>query len=207
MSAALETLRCLRPNVPVEINFGLGAGSVPNSMTPERRLAHLQTLLPQIMQAGYSAHVIKASPEEYEDTLVVHGSFNTQACTTTLLWEQLEFLGQDCCSLQYTPQYIRRGPSGDDGWSLCFGPRAERWPFDDLLFKSLIRSVSALAKVFYFDELHPAESYWAYSALTSATCQEDFDMALSDYGLYQIESEEYLPFTNIQERLRDYYAS
>lgn len=127
MSAATQTLACIKDGANVIINFGLaGPLSGRNKLTVDQRLINFDKLLPEVLQAGYRREVLFSVDPYDEPTFIVSGKFRLDASYSLRLWEALVENEQDCCSIYY--------PQLDAG--VLFGPNAVEWgEFDKLLFK------------------------------------------------------------------------
>ena len=111
---------------PVILNFGLLPGLVskqPHMLPMQRSIAYM-TVLKELMQPGFKAHLRMDQPDP---TLVVSGTFSSLAANSTLLWDTLVMTGQDCIAMYY--------PDTIAAYGFLFGPESDTWgEFDKAQF-------------------------------------------------------------------------
>lgn len=107
----------------VTLNIGLGKGSNHSIKSVPHRLRSITKLLPQILEAGYIAHLHLTPSRVWhgEPMLVVQGTFKEEAWMSTLLYEGMVEAEQDCVAI-----YDHTAEHG-----FLFGPKSADWgPFN-----------------------------------------------------------------------------
>lgn len=103
----------------VTMNIGLGKGSGFCKLTIPHRLRTLTKLLPQVMEPGYLCE-LHLTPHRVwcgEPLAVVQGTFKETAGMSTLLWDSLLQMEQDCIAI-----YLHEIDVG-----ILFGPATDHW--------------------------------------------------------------------------------
>lgn len=120
----------LIPNIPVILNIGLGVGQLGGRLSPAHRLALVSRNLRELMASGMRGEVHLVPQHTYigEPLVIISGSFTSEACSTTQLWDLLVAIEQDCIAVHYPTMPEK---------STLFGPRADKWGSFDLTYFNL----------------------------------------------------------------------